>query len=161
MITALLLGLAAGSFTGVICYRIPRNESIIFPGSRCDNCKIKINFFHNIPILSFLLQKGKCRNCGKKIKKLYFLLEILIPFLFIFLYFSYGLSIVFFYKALTFTVLIAASFIDIETYVIPDRFYIILLIISFFYSVFQNDTEKLVSRRGFLRASLTSALLCF
>ena len=142
MIAVLILGLIAGSFTGVLCYRIPRNESIIFPGSRCDSCMSKIAFYRNIPVLSFLLQGGKCHHCGKKIKKLYFILEILTPALFLLLYFSYGLSIVFFYKAFVFSILLAVSFIDIETHIIPDRFYIILLITGFIYSVLQNNPEN-------------------
>ena len=116
MIAVLILGLIAGSFTGVVCYRIPRNESIIFPGSRCDSCMSKIAFYQNIPVLSFLLQRGKCHSCGAKIRKLYFILEILTPVLFLFLYFVYGLSIIFFYKAFVYSVLLAASFIDIETH---------------------------------------------
>lgn len=141
MIAALILGLTAGSFTGVLCHRIPRNESIVFPGSRCDECMTKIAFYRNIPIFSFLLQKGKCHNCGKKIKSLYFILEIITPVLFAVLYIFYGLSFVFFYKAFVFTILLAVSFIDIETHIIPDRCYIILLVTGFIYSVFCADTE--------------------
>ena len=106
MIAVLILGLIAGSFTGVVCYRIPRNESIIFPGSRCDSCMSKIAFYRNIPVLSFLLQRGKCHSCGVKIRKSYFILEILTPALFLFLYFVYGLSIIFFYKAFVYSVLL-------------------------------------------------------
>ena len=142
MIAVLILGLIAGSFTGVVCYRIPRNESIIFPGSRCDSCMSKIAFYRNIPVLSFLLQRGKCHSCGVKIRKSYFILEILTPALFLFLYFVYGLSIIFFYKAFVYSVLLAASFIDIETHTIPDRFYNILLVTGFFYSVFYNNPEN-------------------
>ena len=142
MIAVLILGLIAGSFTGVICYRIPRNESIIFPGSRCDHCKTKIPMFRNIPVFSFLIQDGKCHYCGKRIRTTYFILEILTPSLFLVLYFYYGLSIVFFYKAFIFSILLAASFIDIETHVIPDRFYITILITGFIFSVLHNTPES-------------------
>ena len=142
MIAALILGLITGSFTGVVCYRIPRNESIIFPGSKCDRCAAKIAFYRNIPVFSFLLQHGKCHSCGIKIKRSYFILEILTPVLFLILYFSHGFSIIFFYKAFVYSILLAASFIDIETHIIPDRFFIILLITGFLYSVLRNNPEN-------------------
>lgn len=142
MIAALILGLITGSFTGVICYRIPRNESIIFPGSKCDRCAAKIAFYRNIPVFSFLLQHGKCHRCGIKIKRSYFILEILTPVLFLILYFSHGFSIIFFYKAFVYSILLAASFIDIETHIIPDRFFIILLITGLLYSVLWNNPEN-------------------
>ena len=142
MITALFLGLAAGSFIGVLSYRIPKNESIIFPGSRCENCMSPIPLYNNIPVISFLIQKGKCRNCGAKIKNLYFILEILTPVLFVILYCFHGFSIVFFYKALSFSVLLAASAVDIETHSIPDEFYITLLFAGFIYSGFWGSPEK-------------------
>ena len=142
MITALILGLIAGSFTGVVCYRIPRNKSILFPGSRCDSCMAKIAIYRNIPILSFLLQNGKCHNCGKRIRKIYFVLEILMPSLFLILYLYYGLSLGFFYRAFVFSILIAASLIDIETHIIPDRFYIILIISGFIFSILRDTPES-------------------
>ena len=142
MIVVLIMGLITGSFTGVVCHRIPRNESIFLPGSRCDSCLKPIAFCHNIPIVSFLQQKGICCYCGSKINRLYFTLEILTPVLFLILYYYYGLSILFFYKAFIFTVLMAASAVDIETYTIPDRFYIMLLIISFIYSSISNNLES-------------------
>ncbi len=139
MIAALILGLITGSFTGVICYRIPRNQSIIFPASRCDSCMTSIPVYRNIPIISYLLQTGKCPYCGQKINKLHFFLEVLTPVMFLVLYHYYSLNIIFFYKAFIFSALLAASFIDIETHIIPDRFYIILLAVSF---LFCTNPEK-------------------
>lgn len=72
-----LLGLIIGSFLNVCIYRIPLGKSIISPGSGCPHCGISIRFFDNIPILSFLLLRGKCRECGKRISFQYPVVELL------------------------------------------------------------------------------------
>ena len=72
-----LLGLVIGSFLNVCIYRLPLDKSIVSPGSNCPHCGIAIRFFDNIPILSFLLLRGKCRNCGKSISVQYPLVELL------------------------------------------------------------------------------------
>lgn len=72
-----LLGLVIGSFLNVCIYRIPLRKSLISPGSSCPHCGIPIRFLDNIPILSFLLLRGKCRDCGKRISIRYPLVELL------------------------------------------------------------------------------------
>ena len=72
-----LLGASFGSFANVLIYRIPLGISIIKPNSFCPNCKSKIKFYHNIPIISWILLKQKCANCGTKITFSYPLVEIL------------------------------------------------------------------------------------
>ena len=70
------LGAVVGSFLNVCIYRLPRKESIIRPGSHCPECKHKIAWYDNIPLLSFLLLKGKCRRCSKKISIRYPVIEL-------------------------------------------------------------------------------------
>jgi leader peptidase (prepilin peptidase)/N-methyltransferase len=72
-----VLGLIIGSFLNVVIYRIPRDQSIIKPPSHCPTCNTKLKWYDNIPILSYLLLKGKCRYCGAKISIKYPLIEIL------------------------------------------------------------------------------------
>jgi leader peptidase (prepilin peptidase)/N-methyltransferase len=72
-----LLGLIIGSFLNVCIYRIPLDKSIVSPSSRCPHCGIPIRFFDNVPILSFLLLRGKCRECGKRISFQYPIVELL------------------------------------------------------------------------------------
>ncbi len=72
-----LLGLVIGSFLNVCIYRIPLEKSIVSPGSSCPHCGISIRFFDNIPILSFLLLRGKCRECRKRISFQYPVVELL------------------------------------------------------------------------------------
>ena len=71
-----VLGLVAGSFLSAFTYRYPRNISIALGRSFCDKCKAKIAWYDNLPLLSFLLLKGKCRNCGKKISPRYPFIEL-------------------------------------------------------------------------------------
>jgi leader peptidase (prepilin peptidase) / N-methyltransferase len=72
-----LLGLVIGSFLNVCIYRIPIDKSIVFPGSSCPICGVPIRFYDNIPILSFLLLRGKCRSCGDPISIQYPIVELL------------------------------------------------------------------------------------
>ena len=63
-VVSLLLGLVVGSFLNVVIYRLPRRESIVRPGSRCPGCGTAIRFYDNIPVLSWLVLRGRCRACG-------------------------------------------------------------------------------------------------
>lgn len=71
-----LLGLALGSFGSVIAHRVPRSESIVTPRSRCTACGVRIASRDNVPVLSWLLLRGRCRHCGARISPLYPLLEL-------------------------------------------------------------------------------------
>ncbi len=74
---AFLFGLIIGSFLNVCILRIPAGESIVRPGSRCPRCHKAIAFYDNIPVLSWLLLGGKCRNCKAKISPMYPAIELL------------------------------------------------------------------------------------
>jgi len=78
-----VFGCCIGSFLNVVIYRFPRNESIIYPRSKCTICKKKIKWFDNIPVFSWILLNGRCRNCNKKISITYPLVEIATGILFI------------------------------------------------------------------------------
>lgn len=70
------LGLAIGSFLNVVAWRLPRGESVVTPGSHCGACDAPIKPYDNIPLLSWLILRGKCRNCGAKISIRYPLIEL-------------------------------------------------------------------------------------
>ena len=106
----------------VCIWRLPRNKSIITPRSFCPHCQTPIKGYDNIPLISYLALKGRCRNCGKRISPRYFIVELLTGAIFAFLYFNYyshpgKLSL---YLLLT-SALIAVTFIDFEHKMIPDR----------------------------------------
>ncbi|MFC1509504.1 prepilin peptidase, partial [Candidatus Omnitrophota bacterium] len=114
-------GSIIGSFLNVCIYRIPRSESIVSPGSRCAHCKKPIPWYYNIPFFSYILLKGKCRSCGKKISFRYFIVEFISALIFLVLFTHFGFTAKFWiYSLLTFS-LIVATFIDLEFQIIPDR----------------------------------------
>lgn len=71
-----LLGLAIGSFLNVVLYRVPRGESVSHPRSRCPRCQTPIAWYDNIPVISWLVLRGKCRACHEAISARYTLIEL-------------------------------------------------------------------------------------
>ncbi len=131
-----IVGACVGSFLNVCIYRIPREESIVFPGSHCPKCGKAIKWYDNLPILSWLLLRAKCRNCGQSISARYALVETLVAVLFTLVWMQYGpqaLTPVFW---LVIAGLVVATFIDFEHYIIPDRISLggiaVGLLLSFF-----------------------------
>ncbi|WP_128425958.1 prepilin peptidase [Gudongella oleilytica] len=123
-------GLLIGSFLNVLIYRIPREESIAFPGSHCPVCSHKLRWYDNIPLISYLSLSGKCRYCGTKINLQYPLIEAANAFTYIFLYIFLGWSIDFVFFALISSVLIAIFMIDLKEQIIPDSLVLSILIIG-------------------------------
>jgi leader peptidase (prepilin peptidase)/N-methyltransferase len=115
-----LLGSAIGSFLNVCIYRIPREKSIVNPPSACPGCEKAIRFYDNIPILSFILIKGKCRDCGSKISIRYPLVELLAGIFFLILYRQFGFSFELIVFIIFLSLLIVISFIDLDFQIIPD-----------------------------------------
>lgn len=77
------LGGCIGSFLNVVLYRLPRGESIVWPSSHCPHCKHPIRWYHNLPVIGWLLLRGKCYDCGGKISPRYPLIEAAIATLFV------------------------------------------------------------------------------
>jgi leader peptidase (prepilin peptidase) / N-methyltransferase len=119
-VAIIVFGGIIGSFLNVCIYRLPRNKSIVIPSSFCPSCEKPIKFYDNIPILSYLLLKGKCRQCSAYIPIKYPIVEFITAFLFFMLLRKYGLSFELFVNMLFFTLLIVVSFIDLDFKIIPD-----------------------------------------
>ena len=125
-----IFGLMFGSFANVCIYRMPREMSIVFPASHCTKCNNPILWYDNIPVLSFLLLKGKCRNCGNKISLRYPLVELACGFLFVLMFFVTGLTYmlpVFCFFAFCMLVI---TMIDFDFQIIPDEFSVGLIIVG-------------------------------
>jgi leader peptidase (prepilin peptidase)/N-methyltransferase len=131
-------GAIVGSFLNVCIYRLPREKSIIRPSSSCPSCEKPIKFYDNIPIISYLLLKGKCRQCSAHISIRYPVVEFITAFLFFILFRKFGLSFEFFVNALFVCILIAISFIDFDFQIIPDVLSIGGLIVGFFLAFFRK-----------------------
>lgn len=125
-----ILGLSVGSFLNVCAYRIPRRESIAYPPSHCPSCGNPIKQLDNIPLLSYILLKGRCRSCGDKISLKYPVIELLTGLLWAGLYHHFGLSIQLIFGLFFATVLVVLSAIDYEVKLIPDRILLPAILIS-------------------------------
>src|SRR5215210_6905225 len=79
---ALLFGLVVGSFLNVVAHRLPRGESLAHPGSRCPRCGTPVKPYDNVPLLSWLVLRGRCRHCGEPISARYPLVELATGLLF-------------------------------------------------------------------------------
>lgn len=115
-----LAGCCFGSLYNVMIHRLPQNESILRPASHCPRCNHPISFYDNIPVVSYLLLRGKCRFCAEPISLRYPLVEILTGSLMLLLFRRYGLTPQFFIECLLVSLLIVITFIDLDTYLIPD-----------------------------------------
>lgn len=125
-----VFGAIIGSFLNVVILRIPKGESIVTTGSHCAHCQSPIKPYDNIPILSYFLLRGKCRNCQEKISFRYPLVELLTAILFVLNYHVFGPSIELILNLILTSVLIVVTFIDFDTMIIPDVFHVIILIIA-------------------------------
>ena len=140
-IFVLLLGLLWGSFANVCIVRLPKDKDVISGRSSCPKCKKKISWFDNIPLISYILLRGKCRNCNKEISIRYLIVELLTALFFIIEYFYYGLTLT---TALLFILtlaLIIIFFIDLKHFIIPDVVTFPLMIIGFLKSFDPNLNE--------------------
>jgi leader peptidase (prepilin peptidase)/N-methyltransferase len=130
MLTLLFIfGASIGSFLNVVIYRVPEKMNIVFPGSHCFSCKNPVRFFDNIPIISYFITKGSCRNCSTPFSIRYVIVEFLTAVLTVILFLIYGFNTEFYsYLFLTY-MLIAITFIDIDHFIIPNGFIILGLVV--------------------------------
>jgi leader peptidase (prepilin peptidase)/N-methyltransferase len=114
-----LFGLVLGSFLNVCIHRLPRQESIVFPGSHCPRCHHPIRWYDNIPLLSYLILRGRCRDCRARISPLYPAVEALTGVVLVLTFQQYGLSAAFIKYALLVMLLIVLIFTDLLTRRLP------------------------------------------
>jgi len=120
-IIVFIFGSVIGSFLNVCIHRMPKSESIVWPRSHCPKCKKRIPGYDNIPFISYILLKGKCRFCKEKISLRYPLVELITGALFLALFIHFGLRPMFFFYSVMVFGLIIATFIDIQHRIIPDE----------------------------------------
>jgi leader peptidase (prepilin peptidase) / N-methyltransferase len=117
---AFVFGSIVGSFLNVVIHRVPKEQSIVSPGSRCPSCGHEIRWYDNIPLVSYGLLTGRCRSCGEGISARYPLVEFLTAMLCFGTLLKYGLTWNFASAFILSSLLIAISFIDLDTMLIPD-----------------------------------------
>jgi len=120
LLFAFILGALVGSFLNVCILRIPKGGSIVSPPSHCPSCKTAISFYDNIPLISYLVLRGHCRECGTRISPRYFLVELLTAALALALFDRFGLGFGFLVSFVFICALIVISFIDLDVRIVPD-----------------------------------------
>ena len=121
LILAGIAGSILGSFLNVVIYRLPRRESILFPRSHCPSCNTPISFWDNIPIISYILLKGKCRHCKVSIPWRYPFVELLMMLMTITLYIINVSFAGFAADTVLAFILLAVFAIDLGNMIIPNR----------------------------------------
>jgi leader peptidase (prepilin peptidase) / N-methyltransferase len=115
-----LLGAIVGSFLNVVIARVPAGQSIVYPPSRCPACLHEIRWYDNIPILSYFMLFGRCRDCGGRISIRYPLIEFVLACMSLGLYLKYDLSPAFGFFFIFTAAMIAVFWIDLDHMIIPD-----------------------------------------
>ncbi len=125
-ISYFIFGAILGSFGNVIILRLPKGESIVRPGSHCVECKKPVRWFDNIPVLTWFILRGKCRQCGAKFSWRYPLVEFLTGMLFFFVYWHFGKGEVINFSVAEYCLfvwgLVVVSMIDFDHMILPDVF---------------------------------------
>ncbi len=122
ILLGILFGLIIGSFLNVCIYRMPRDLSVVSPRSFCPGCEKMISWYDNIPLLSFVLLRGKCRHCQSKIPLRYPVVELLTAIAFAVVLNRYGVSLVSLKTCIFSALLIGLVFSDFEELILPDEF---------------------------------------
>ncbi len=138
-----LFGSIFGSFSNVCIYRLPNNKAISKGRSFCSSCKEEIRWFDNIPLISFIILRGKCRNCNAKISFQYFLVELIAGLSFVFIYYLFGISITSVLLAILSIFFIIIFFIDLKHYIIPNELTFPLMAIGFLKSFDPNLNQTI------------------
>ena len=156
-----ILGTIIASFLGVVIYRVPNNMSIIKPNSFCPNCKKEIKWYDNIPLISYIVLKGKCRYCKNKIGLSSFLLELTGGLLFLFAFLIYGINYDLLFILPIISVLLIIAGIDKNHQIIYDWSWILFLVLSAGYILYKSLIKRIIPWDNFigLGVGLVSFLL--
>ena len=143
----LLFGLVFGSFAGVLIYRLPRGFKIGVSRSRCDDCKTQLAGFDNIPVLSYIMLKGKCRYCGVPISRRYPFFELFVAFLWVLPVLLGQAPVPALVSALFTTALFVIAVVDFEFMIVPDSMLVVIAVLSvpgFILPILPNPVSRLM-----------------
>jgi leader peptidase (prepilin peptidase)/N-methyltransferase len=147
-IYAFILGACAGSFLNVCIHRWPRERSVLRPRSRCPKCGNQLAWFENVPILSWVALRGKCRCCDEPISPMYPFVELIVAIGWLLAVHHYGMSFTAVRVAIFGTTLLGVAMTDAQHYLIPDGFTLFGLLFALTTSViafFHGETQVFAS----------------
>lgn len=127
IILLFIFGMLIGSFLNVCIYRLPLKKSIVCPSSHCPHCGVSIPFYHNIPLISYIILGGECKNCLKSISLQYPLVEVLSGLLTVLTYLKFGLNAEFIFYLVFIYFLVIIGFIDLKTHLIFNNILFFML----------------------------------
>ena len=142
-IAVFILGSLWGSFSNVCIYRLPEGGNIVSARSACRSCQSKISWFDNIPFISFIILKGRCRNCDFKIPYQYFLVELIVGLGFLISYYFYGITVTTLLLFILIIFFVIIYFIDLKHFIIPNELTFPLMGIGFIKSFDPNLNQYL------------------
>ena len=146
------LGLIVGSFLNVVIHRVPLDQSIVSPGSHCPSCDKPIKFYNNIPVLSYIILAGKCRNCKTRVSVRYPLVEAFTGFSFWLALYHFRMDMVYVgFTALFICLLLALALIDLEHMILPLELTIggaVVFIIYSFFNPFLQPKDAIAAALG-------------
>lgn len=134
-ITLFLFGAIIGSFANVCILRIPAEESIVTPGSHCPQCNHPVAWYDNIPLLSWIALRGRCRSCHEPISFRYFVVELVTALAAVTLYLRFGLGVEWVILFVFVSALIIITFIDLDHRIIPDVISLPGIVVGFLLSL--------------------------
>jgi len=163
LIVLFMFGAIFGSFFYVVGSRLPKNESILKPRSHCEHCNHTLEWYELIPVLSYVIQLGKCRKCKKRISFTYCLIELVTGILFALAFYLYGFSYEFFVALILFSLLILIFVSDFKYMIILDSPLVIssILILGLKWYYFGLRTMLLALASGVIIFALMFAVLKF
>jgi len=126
-----VLGLVVGSFLNVCIYRLPRGQSVNWPASRCTTCDRSLAWYENIPVVSWLVLRGRCRTCGERISVMYPIVEAITAALFIAGYFIYGWTPLLAVRLAFACAMVVLFVIDLQHYLLPNVITVPGIVIGF------------------------------
>ena len=138
------MGACFGSFANVCIYRLPKNKQIISGRSFCPKCKKKINWYDNLPLISFLFLNGKCRKCNKVISPRYFIVELITGFIFLLIYLSSDNLFSIIFLSILSLIFIIIFFIDLENLIIPDNLNFSIMALGLLKNFIPNFNTSLI-----------------
>ena len=139
-----LLGVCLGSFANVCIYRLPKDKQIISGRSLCPKCKKKINWYDNLPLISFIILNRRCRNCKKTISSRYFIVELITGITFFIIYLNFDNLYTIIFLSILALILIMIFFIDLENFIIPDNLNFAIMGLAIIKNFFPNFNTSLV-----------------
>ena len=166
LIFVVILGGLWGSFANVCIYRLPKGKGVVSGRSHCPKCKKEIVWQDNIPIISYLILKGKCRKCKRKISSQYPMVEMINILLFLIIYFLFGISLTTILLMILSLSFLITFFIDLKHFIIPNSLTFSMMILGFIKSfdpnldsIFPNYINSLIG--GFFGYGIIFSIIFF